>query len=85
MTLFKTVVALQIMTAVACWIGVVISSDPFDKIILMAMAISATIIATGNLKMCIEEAEIDKLRKEAAEAVVNSKCEIRNSELEDTE
>lgn len=67
MTLTKTAVALQIMTAVACWIGVVICSDRFDKIILMAMAISATIIGTGNLKTYIEEAEIDKLRKEEAE------------------
>lgn len=63
MTLTKTVVAFQIMTAVACWIGVVIFSDLFEKIILMAMAISATIIATGNLKTYIE---IDKLRKEEA-------------------
>ena len=85
MTLTKTVVALQIMTAVVCWIGVVISSDYFEKIILTAMAISATIIATGKLKTCIEVAEIDKLRKEEAENAVNSKCEIRNSELEDTE
>lgn len=67
MTLTKTVVAFQIMTAVACWIGVVIFSDRFEKMILMAMAISATIIAIGNLKTYIEVAEIDKLRKEEAE------------------
>ena len=78
MFLTKTVVALQITTAVACWIGVVIFSDPFEKIILTAMAISATILATGDLKTYIEVAEIDKLRKEEAEREVNSK-------LEDTE
>ena len=79
MFLTKTVVALQITTAVACWIGTIICSDPFEKIILMAMAISATIIATGDLKTYIDAAEIDKLRKKRGGGC--SKFEMRNSEF----